>query len=116
MDSAQQETDFSITLTKAALGEMRNYADEDNSKYFRLMVSPGGCSGFKYDFSMINAPEAEDMVFEQENGVALVVDPFSSMYLNGTLIHFTKTMMESGFTFQNPNSTAKCGCGSSFSA
>jgi iron-sulfur cluster assembly protein len=114
MDSVQQELD--ITITKAALGEMRKYADEDTKEYFRLMVSPGGCSGFKYDFSIVDSPEVEDIILEQENGVKLLVDPFSSMYLHGTLIHFKRTMMESGFTFQNPNASAQCGCGSSFSA
>jgi len=56
------------------------------------------------------------MVIEQENGLKVVVDPFSMSYLNGTLVHYVMSMQASGFTFQNPNSTAKCGCGSSFAA
>ena len=116
MDSAQQETDFDISFTKAALGEMKKYADQDNTNYFRISVLPGGCSGFKYDFSLITGPEEGDMVIAQENGVQVVVDPFSSSYLTGTLVHYVVSMQSSGFTFQNPNSTAKCGCGSSFSA
>ena len=116
MDSVQQETDFNIIVTKTALSEMKRYAEEDNTEYFRLMVLPGGCSGFKYEFAIIDNPESDDYVLEQDNGVKLVVDPFSSMYLNGTLVHFEKTMMSSGFVFTNPNATGKCGCGTSFTA
>lgn len=116
MDSVQQDSDLEITITKSALAEMRNYANDDNMEYFRLAVSPGGCSGFKYDFSITDHFEEDDIVLEQSNGVKLIVDPFSSMYLKGTLIHFERTMQSSGFTFKNPNATAKCGCGSSFTA
>lgn len=114
MDSVQQESDLEITITKAALNEMRNFADQDNMEYFRLAVSPGGCSGFKYDFSITDHAEEDDIVLEQSNGLKLIVDPFSSMYLKNTLIHFERTMQSSGFVFKNPNATAKCGCGSSF--
>jgi iron-sulfur cluster assembly protein len=114
MDSVQQEFDFKISFTKAALGEMRKFADLEGIDYFRIAVLPGGCSGFKYDFNIINSPDPDDIVIEQDNGVKVVVDPFSMSYLNGTLIHYVMTMQASGFTFQNPNSTAKCGCGSSF--
>lgn len=116
MVSDQQENKLDITITNTALKEMREFADADNMEYFRLAVSPGGCSGFKYDFSITGYAEEDDLVLEQPNGVKLIVDPFSSMYLNGTLIHFERTMQSSGFTFKNPNATAKCGCGSSFTA
>ena len=114
MDSVQQESDVVLTFTKAALGEMKKFADKEGTDFFRISVLPGGCSGFKYDFTLVDNPEPDDMVLEQENGLKVVVDPFSSSYLNGTLVHYVMTMQSSGFTFQNPNSTAKCGCGSSF--
>jgi len=116
MGLVQQEVDFKITFTKAALGEMKKFSEAEGVDYFRIAVLPGGCSGFKYDFNLIDNPEADDMVIEQENGLKVVVDPFSLSYLNGTLVHYVMSMQASGFTFQNPNSTAKCGCGSSFSA
>lgn len=114
--SDQQEDNFIITITDAALNEMRKFADEDNMEYFRLTVSPGGCSGFKYDFSITDRFEEDDSILEQSNGVKLIVDPFSTMYLNGTTINFERTMQSSGFTFKNPNATGKCGCGVSFGA
>jgi iron-sulfur cluster assembly accessory protein len=116
MDSVQQATDFNITFTKAALGEMKKFAEAENANYFRISVLPGGCSGFKYDFNLVDNPEEDDIVIEQENGLKVIVDPFSTSYLNGTLVHYVMSMQASGFTFNNPNSTAKCGCGSSFAA
>jgi len=116
MDSVQQETEFNVTFTKAALGEMKKFAEAEGVNHFRIAVLPGGCSGFKYDFTLVDNPEPDDVVVEQENGLKVVVDPFSSSYLNGTLVHYVMDMMGSGFTFKNPNATAKCGCGSSFSA
>ena len=116
MDSVQQENNFNITFTNAALGEMKKFAEKEGIDYFRISVSPGGCSGFKYNFNIIDNPEVDDMVIEQENGLKVVIDPFSSSYLDGTFVHYVMDMMGSGFTFKNPNATAKCGCGSSFSA
>jgi iron-sulfur cluster assembly protein len=114
MDSVQQDNDISVTLTKAALQELEMFSQIENTQYFRISVLPGGCSGFKYNFTLIENPEEDDIILEQSNGVKVVVDPFSSSYLNGTLVHYVKEMTRSGFTFQNPNATAKCGCGSSF--
>ena len=56
MDSVQQEVDFKITFTKAALGEMKKFAEAEGVDYFRIAVLPGGCSGFKYDFNLIDNP------------------------------------------------------------
>lgn len=116
MDSVQQEVEVSVTLTKAALKELEMFSQIENTQYFRISVLPGGCSGFKYDFTLIENPEEDDIILEQSNGLKIVVDPFSSSYLHGTLVHYVKEMTRSGFTFQNPNATAKCGCGSSFTA
>jgi len=116
VDSVQQENEVSVTLTSAALRELEMFSQIENTQYFRISVLPGGCSGFKYDFNIINSPEEDDIVLEQSNGLKIVVDPFSSSYLDGTLVHYVKEMTRSGFTFQNPNATAKCGCGSSFTA
>ena len=72
MDSVQQATDFNITFTKAALGEMKKFAEAENANYFRISVLPGGCSGFKYDFNLVDNPEEDDVVIEQENGLRLL--------------------------------------------
>ncbi len=81
----------------------------------RVSVLPGGCSGFKYSLNIEERPIEDDMVLEV-NGVRMFVDGFSASYLNGITIDYVTGMMGSGFTFNNPNATGGCGCGSSFTA
>ena len=81
----------------------------------RVRVVPGGCSGFQYSLNIEEESRQGDFIVEQE-GVRLFVDMFSAQYLNGITIDYTSNMMGSGFTFENPNATGGCGCGSSFTA
>jgi iron-sulfur cluster assembly accessory protein len=105
-----------IVLTATAATEVRRYIEEQGaaeSAGLRVGVLPGGCSGFQYGLNIEDEAGEEDMVFEAE-GIRLFVDPFSLQYLNGTEIDFVSTFQGSGFTFNNPNSSGGCGCGSSF--
>lgn len=106
--------EFKIIFTEQALSEMQLFADKEETNYFRISVMPGGCSGFKYNFELIDTPESDDVVIEQNNGLKIVVDPFSVPYLNGVSIDYISTTMESGFKFNNPNASGGCGCGTSF--
>lgn len=81
----------------------------------RLAVAGGGCSGMSYRLNFEPAPAEGDKVFE-EHGVRLIVDPKSSVFLNGTTLDFTDGLQGSGFTFTNPNAKSSCGCGQSFSS
>ncbi len=81
----------------------------------RISVKPGGCSGFKYDLNVEEGPDADDLILDAE-GIRLFVDGFSLPYLNGVKIDYVSSMQGSGFTFENPNSTGGCGCGTSFNA
>jgi iron-sulfur cluster assembly protein len=74
---------------------------------------PGGCSGFKYELSIDDAPGEDDLVLDV-SGLRVFVDQFSAQYLNGVSIDYVSSMTQSGFAFENPNSTGGCGCGSSF--
>ena len=105
---------FIITFSESALTEMKSFAEKEGTDYFRISVMPGGCSGFKYKFEVIDNPESDDIIVEQHNGVKVVVDPFSVQYLNGVLVDYISTMLESGFKFNNPNASGGCGCGTSF--
>jgi iron-sulfur cluster assembly protein len=109
-------SDFTITFSESALTEMKSFAEKETTDYFRVSVMPGGCSGFKYNFEIIDNTEADDVVIEQRNGVKVVVDPFSVPYLNNVFVDFISTMMETGFKFDNPNAKGGCGCGTSFTA
>jgi iron-sulfur cluster assembly protein len=78
-------------------------------------VLPGGCSGFKYSLNIEDRPLDDDIVLEMEK-VRVFVDGFSLPYINGVKIDYVSSMQGSGFTFENPNATGGCGCGSSFTA
>lgn len=110
---------FVLNLTDKAAGEVRNFlAAEDvaqDTAGLRISVLPGGCSGFKYSLNIEDNP-ADDDLTASLNGVRVFIDAFSLQYLNGVTIDYVSSMQGSGFTFENPNATGGCGCGSSFTA
>src|SRR5262245_59848440 len=81
----------------------------------RVRVVPGGCSGFQYAMNIEEAPQATDEVVEAGD-LRVFVDMFSAQYLESVQIDYVNSVMGSGFTFNNPNATGGCGCGSSFTA
>lgn len=108
-----------LTITPTAAQEVKKFmAGEDDlpeTAGLRVRVVPGGCSGFQYSLNIEEESRQGDFVVEQQD-VRLFVDMFSAQYLNGITIDYTSNMMGSGFTFENPNATGGCGCGSSFTA
>jgi iron-sulfur cluster assembly protein len=79
----------------------------------RVYVTPGGCSGFSYGMTFAEGREDDDTLVEQD-GVRIVVDPMSAMYLKGSEIDFVDALMGGGFALRNPNAVSSCGCGQSF--
>ncbi len=108
-----------VKVTPSAAKEIKTFmTSEDDlpeTAGLRVRVVPGGCSGFQYSLNIEEESKTGDFIIEQE-GVRLFVDMFSGQYLNGIQIDYTSNMMGSGFTFENPNATGGCGCGTSFSA
>jgi iron-sulfur cluster assembly protein len=107
-----------ITMTQQAIQEIKRIREADvsqNSAHLRVRVVGGGCSGMSYklDFETV-PPSGADRIFEQE-GVALVIDQKSLLYLSGTELDFSGGLNGKGFVFSNPNAKRTCGCGSSFS-
>ena len=110
---------MAIHLTETAAREIQNIIeqqelDAENIR-LRVGVKGGGCSGFSYLLDLTEQGRDNDEQFE-ENGIQIVCDPKSYLYLNGTTIDFKDEVMGRGFVFNNPNATSSCGCGSSFSA
>ena len=109
--------DVGITLSERAAEEVRTFLDEEGLEGevsgLRVAVVPGGCSGFEYSLTLENEGEEDDFVLESR-GIRLFVDPFSAQYLEGTRIGYESSFQGTGFTFENPNATGGCGCGSSF--
>ena len=104
-----------LSLTDAAATKLRELtAGEENPALgLRVYVYSGGCSGFRYGMMLEDAPTAEDDVLES-NGVKVYVDGNSIDLLKGSSIDYVDTLMGAGFTVNNPNAVAACGCGSSF--
>ena len=105
-----------ITITDRAATKVKEIADAEDlaGQGLRLSVIGGGCAGFSYDLVFEEKVTDMDEDFE-DKGVKLIVDPLSFQYLDGTEIDYVETLHGSGFKFNNPNVTATCGCGSSFS-
>ncbi len=80
----------------------------------RLAVDSGGCSGFRYNFSLDENPAEGDMKIEKD-GALLVIDNISQAFLGGAVIDYVSELSGEGFQVQNPNTDAACGCGASFS-
>jgi iron-sulfur cluster assembly protein len=108
-----------LTVTESAAEEIKKFfaGEEDltESAGLRVRVVPGGCSGFQYSLNIEEDSKSGDFIVDR-HGIKLFVDMFSAQYLNGITIDYTSNMMGSGFTFENPNATGGCGCGTSFSA
>ncbi len=96
----------------ARLVQMRQEL-EAGDKPLRLLVEAGGCSGFQYGMSF-DDPKDDDVRCESE-GLAMVLDPASAAYLNGTQVDFDDGLQGKGFELKNPNAQSTCGCGKSFS-
>jgi len=93
--------------------EIRQAEGIETAMGLRMRVVGGGCSGFSYDLYFDNSQDG-DKVFDS-NGVQLIVDQMSLMYLLGTEVDYIEGLHGAGFKFHNPNVKATCGCGSSFS-
>src|ERR671915_2456947 len=105
-----------ITITPNAATKIRELMLEDpdgDVSVLRVAIQGGGCSGFQYGLGFDSGPAEGDEVTEQ-HGVTVVVDPFSAPYLKGATVDFLNTISEAGFKIDNPNASASCGCGHSF--
>ena len=105
-----------IQLTDTASSKVREIMAQQNPAptALRVAVVGGGCSGFSYHMAFDNAENPSDNVYEFE-GLKVLVDQMSEMYLDGVQIDYIETLEGAGFKFNNPNVKSTCGCGSSFS-
>lgn len=104
-----------LVVTPSAVSIIRQLLDQRNIPGYslRVFVSGGGCSGLQYGMAFEQEPRDFDAVVETD-GVRLVVDPTSLMYLQGATIDYVDSLMGGGFRIENPNATSSCGCGHSF--
>lgn len=104
-----------IDLTPSAAARVAAIAGKQGKPaILRLAVEGGGCSGFQYRFGLADGVEADDLAVERD-GVTLVVDSMSLDLVRGAAVDFVEGLGGAAFKVANPNATAGCGCGSSFS-
>lgn len=104
-----------VSLTDAAASKLLELTKEENNPDIglRVYVYSGGCSGYRYGMMLEDAPTPEDNRLDV-NGIKVYVDGQSIELLQGSQIDYVDTLMGAGFTVNNPNAVAACGCGSSF--
>lgn len=108
-------TDPSITLSDAAARRIKSLArDESRPLLLRVAVSAGGCSGFQYEFDLVEQAETGDLVLEHD-GARAVIDQVSMLLLKGSEIDYVDELVGAQFRVNNPNAKSSCGCGVSFS-
>ncbi|MBV7299065.1 iron-sulfur cluster assembly protein IscA [Enterovibrio paralichthyis] len=105
---------MAITMTDAAASRVRTFLENRGKGIgLRLGVRTSGCSGMAYVLEFVDELQEEDQVFDHD-GVKIIVDSKSMLYLEGTELDFAKEGLNEGFKFNNPNVSSECGCGESF--
>lgn len=108
-------SDPSITISpRAAKRIVQLVKANEAAQLFRVSVEGGGCSGFQYRFELANEPAPDDILIERD-GATVAIDPVSAGFVQGSEIDFVDELIGAQFKIHNPNATASCGCGTSFS-
>jgi iron-sulfur cluster assembly accessory protein len=104
-----------VTVTERAARRITQIGGaESPPRHLRVTVEGGGCSGFQYKFDLTPSQNADDVVIERA-GAKVLIDQMSLLSLAGSEIDFVDDLIGSSFKVKNPNATASCGCGTSFS-
>ena len=106
-----------FSMTEDAAKRINNLKIKENnpSLRFRVSVLGGGCSGFQYEFTLDGKNPAEDDKIISRNGAEVIIDDISLGIIGGSVLDYTEDLAHAGFSIKNPNATARCGCGNSFS-
>ncbi|MAE91576.1 MAG: Fe-S cluster assembly protein HesB [Pelagibaca sp.] len=101
-----------VTMTPAAVTQVRKLMERDGRAGLRIGVKKGGCAGMEYTMEFVDTADGNDEVVEQD-GARVMIAPMAQMFLFGTEIDYQVSLLESGFQFNNPNVADACGCGES---
>jgi len=105
---------MAVSLSEAAANRIKDFlSNRGKGVGLRLGVKTTGCSGLAYVLEFADEVAPEDTVFEDQ-GVTIIIDPKSLIYLDGTELDYGKEGLNEGFKFNNPNVKDTCGCGESF--
>lgn len=104
-----------ITMSESAATKINAImAKQGKTQFLRVAVNGGGCSGFQYEFCFADTPNEDDLMIEL-NGARILVDEISQEFLKDSEIDYVNELIGAAFKIHNPNATASCGCGTSFS-
>tara|TARA_B100001121_G_scaffold262663_1_gene243120 strand:- start:244 stop:585 length:342 start_codon:yes stop_codon:yes gene_type:complete len=103
-----------FSLTKSAAERIAQLLQTEIGPYFRVQVNGGGCSGFQYKFDFESKKQEDDLELNQY-GVTVLIDEMSMPFLEQAQLDYKEELIGSYFAVENPNATANCGCGTSFS-
>lgn len=111
---------MTLTLTDIAELRLRTFVRGSDSassatRGVRFSVNDGGCNGYEYGVGIVDAPKEGDVV-QREGSLNVYIDSGSAPLLDGVVVDYIDSLLESGFKFTNPNATDTCGCGKSFQA
>ncbi len=108
-------TDANISVSDRAANRIREIMAADGGQNaLRISVQGGGCSGFRYDFEIVSETNTDDLIIVK-SGARVAIDPVSVPFMAGSEIDFVDDLIGASFKIVNPNATASCGCGTSFS-
>lgn len=105
---------LNIALSTSAAAQIKQIMKAQGAEYLRVSVVGGGCSGFSYQYDLVNEADADDLKIEKD-GATVLVDPMSAEFLTDSVIDYVDELIGASFQIKNPNAVAACGCGTSFS-
>lgn len=107
-----------MKISDAASRKLRSLLEKQGRAAFgalRVKVVGGGCSGLQYKMELEDGPRPRDILV-QSNGVRVIIDPKSALFVSGSELDFSSDLQQGGFKVSNPNAAATCSCGESFTA
>ncbi|MBV9992256.1 MAG: iron-sulfur cluster insertion protein ErpA [Alphaproteobacteria bacterium] len=115
VETALPDENLPVTVSARAAKRIAKILENESAgAMLRVAVTGGGCSGFQYNFAIDDARLDDDLVVERD-GATVLIDPVSLDFLKGAEIDFVDDLIGQSFKVNNPNATASCGCGTSFS-
>lgn len=104
---------MSVFVTEKAIEQLKCLG-AGGPHFLRLGVAPGGCAGMSYSASIDSVLREGDEVLHEQDGIRLIADPGSALFIDGLQIDYSDDLIQAGFKFKNPHAKKACGCGSSF--
>ncbi len=112
--SPTESTSAPISVSASAAKQIAKIVEAENEpKMLRISVLGGGCSGFQYQFDLVETGTPGDLTIERD-GVVVLVDEMSVPFLEGSELDYVEELIGASFQMRNPNATSSCGCGTSF--